>query len=246
VDVDTSHFTGNFPSHCSLECCTAPDGNWAQARWSLALPQVRLQGGAHNIFDIADAPRCTHVRLNIFPDGGVARLRVYGEVIPDLDALARSPEPADFASVTNGGLVLACSDMYFGSKNNLIMPGKPANMGGGWETRRRRGPGHDWIIVRLGARCHFERVTIATEHYKGNYPDRCSVDACYAESPLVEDLLMGKVGWQEILVPQKLNPDAIHQFQSELTNRGPFTHARLNIYPDGGISRLRVYGRISR
>jgi allantoicase len=246
VDVDTSHFTGNFPSHCSLERCSVPDGNWAQAQWSLALPQVRLHGGTHNVFDIEDGQRCTHVRLNIFPDGGVARLRVYGDVVPDFNALARSTEPVDFASVANGGLVLACSDMYFGSKNNLIMPGKPANMGGGWETRRRRGPGYDWIIVRLGARCHVERVAVETEHFKGNYPDRCSLDACNAEPTLAEDLVAGKGGWQEILAPVKLKPDAVHQYQAELSNRGPFTHVRLNIYPDGGVSRLRVYGRIPR
>jgi allantoicase len=207
------------------------------------LPKARLQGGAHNLFDIEDGERSTHVRLNIFPDGGVARLRVYGDVVPDLDGLARSSEPADFASVINGGLALSCSDTTFGSKNNLIMPGTPRDMGGGWETRRRRGPGYDWIIVRLGARCQIERIAIETEHFKGNYPDRCSIDACNVDAPLLDDLLTGKVPWKEILSPAKLGPDTVQIYERELLARGPFTHVRLNIYPDGGVSRLRVFGR---
>jgi len=257
VDIDTSHFTGNFPSHASVESCSAPNGDWQHVEWSLALPKVRLQGGSHNLFDVdgsaGPSGSRTHVRLNIYPDGGVARLRVYGEVVPDLAALARSAEPLDFASVANGGLVLAASDMYFGSKDNLIMPGRPATMGDGWETRRRRGPGYDWIIVRLGTRCSIERIAVETEHFKGNYPDQCSVDACNVEAARPEDprhhrcddLITGKAGWQEILAPVKLGPDAVHVYQSEISKRGPFTHVRLNTYPDGGISRLRVFGRIA-
>jgi allantoicase len=246
VDVDTSYFTGNFPSHCTLETCSRPAGDWEKAYWNLALPKARLQGGAHNVFDIDDNTPRTHVRLNVFPDGGVARLRVYGEVIPDLEACEGSAEPLDFASVTHGGLVLSASDMTFGSRNNLIMPGRPANMGGGWETRRRRGAGFDWVIVRLGTRCQLERVFVETEHFKGNYPDRCSIDACDVEAPTRDTLVTGKVGWQEILRPTKLDPDRVHIYQGELLSRGPFTHLRLNIYPDGGISRLRVFGRPAR
>ncbi len=119
-------------------------------------------------------------------------------------------------------------------------------MGGGWETRRRRGPGYDWIIVRLGARCHIERIVVETEHFKGNYPDRCSIDACNVDAPLLEDLVTGKARWQEIVAPAKLRPDAVHLYEGELRSRGPFTHVRLNIYPDGGISRLRVFGRAAR
>jgi len=244
ADVDTSFFTGNFPSHCSIEACTLSNDDWKNASWMPIVAKSRLQGGSHNPFDIDDEERRTHIRLNIFPDGGVARLRVYGEVLPDLDAIARSGQPVDFASVQNGGLALTCSDMYFGSKNNLIMPGRPVNMGGGWETKRRRGPGYDWIIVRLGARCHFEKIGIETEHFKGNYPDRCSLDACDAPGALVEDLATGAVRWMEVLPATKLGPDAVHEFTSELLTPGPFSHVRLKIYPDGGISRLRVFGRL--
>lgn len=246
VDVDTSYFTGNFPSHCSLESCSAPDGAWERAEWKVSLSKVRLQGGTHNLFDIEDKTPRTHVRLNIFPDGGVARLRVYGEVVPDLEALAESAEPADFASAANGGLVIRASDMYFSSKNNLILPGRPANTADGWETRRRRGAGFDWALIQLGARCELERVLVETEHFKGNHPDWCTIDACDAEAPSPDDLVTGKVGWREILAPAKLNPDTVHIYQSELLHRGPFSHLRLNIYPDGGISRLRAFGRWAR
>jgi len=121
-------------------------------------------------------------------------------------------------------------------------------MGDGWETRRRRGPGYDWIIVRLGATCSIERIAVETEHFKGNYPDQCSIDACNIEAPhpgdLRDYLVTGSAGWQETLAPVKLGPDAVHVYQGEISKRGPFTHVRLNIYPDGGISRLHVFGRM--
>jgi len=250
VDIDTNYFTGNFPSHAMVESCCAPDGDWQTGEWKLVVPKVRLQGGSHNLFDTeASDGRRTHVRLSIFPDGGVARLRVYGSVVPDLAALARSAEPVDFASIENGGVVLAASDAYFGSKSNLIMPGRPATLGGGWETRRRRGPGHDWVIVRLGARCLFERIAVETEHFKGNYPDCCSIEACDVNPPQPEhvrdDLVTGKIGWEKVVAPVKSGPDAVHVYRNKISKRGPFTHVRLDIYPDGGISRLRVFGRVA-
>lgn len=150
--------------------------------------------------------------------------------------------PIDLASATNGGLVLAASDMFFGSKNNVILPGRPANMGGGWETRRRRGPGYDWIIVRLGACGDVKAIHVETEHYQGNYPDTCSLDACGPAAGYIEDFITGRVPWQEILPPTPLKADSVHRFESELSDTGPFQYIRLNIYPDGGISRLRVFG----
>jgi len=243
VDVDTSFFTGNFPSHCSLDGANA-DSDPGDGDWHPVMAKVRLSGGGHNLFDVSHDGRLTHLRLNIFPDGGVARLRVYGEVMPGFDTLKSSKEPVDLASMVNGGRVLASSDSYFGHEQNLILPGRPANMGGGWETRRRRGPGYDWIIVRLGARTAIERIAVETEHYKGNYPDRCSIDACDAAGAVVQDLITGKRPWREILPSTKLEADARKMFERELTPAGPSTHVRLNIYPDGGVSRLRVFGKI--
>ncbi|HYL75001.1 MAG TPA: allantoicase [Bryobacteraceae bacterium] len=243
VDVDTSHFLGNFPSHCSIDGANA-DGDPIDTDWRPVLERVRLKGDSHNLFDIPQATRVTHLRLNIFPDGGVARLRVYGEAAPDFERLQASTEPVDLASVVNGGCVVASSDSFFGHAQNLILPGRPANMGGGWETKRRRGPGYDWIIVRLGARAAIQRIAVETEHYKGNYPDRCSIDACDAVGALAESLVTGRVAWHEILPAAKLEADAVHVFAAELNAPDPATHVRLNIYPDGGVSRLRVLGKI--
>jgi allantoicase len=240
VDVDTSHFVGNFPSHCSLDFAHV-GVRPREADWKPGLGKARLQGGGHNLFDIFSVDPVTHVRLNIFPDGGVARLRVYGEASPDFAQLAASPEPVDLASIVNGGLVLASSDEFFGNRHNLILPGRPANMGGGWETRRRRGPGYDWIIVKLGTRADIQRVAVETQHYKGNYPDACSLDSCDAPAALVEDLITGRVRWSEIAPAAKLAPDAVRVFEISAATA---THVRLNIYPDGGISRLRVFAKI--
>jgi allantoicase len=243
IKVDTSHFLGNFPSHCSVDGANV-DGEPDDADWTPVLRKSRLEGGRENIFDSENQGRLTHVRLNIFPDGGVARLRVFGDVLPDVDKLKLSPEPVDVASVINGGRALAASDEFFGSLQNLILPGRPVNMGGGWETRRRRGPGYDWIIIQLGVTSLIQNISVETEHYKGNYPDRCSIDACYAPEALTQDLIKGRVNWHEILPESKLECDAARVFESELQPQGPATHVRLNIYPDGGISRLRVFGKI--
>jgi allantoicase len=243
INVDTSHFLGNYPAQCSLDAATVA-GEPTEHDWKHGLGRVRLEGGGHNIFDIVNDARVTHVRLNIYPDGGVARLRVYGEVRPDIAKLKASADPVDLASVVNGGRVIASSDQFFGHQQNLILPGRPANMGGGWETRRRRGPGYDWIIVQLGARAAVHHVSVETEHYKGNYPDRCSIDTCDAPGALMEDLVTGKIRWREILPASKLEADAVRLFEKELNAGDPATHVRLNVYPDGGISRLRVFGKI--
>jgi allantoicase len=239
IDVDTSYFLGNFPSHCSLDGSNV--GNPGDGDWTEVLGKVRLAGGSHNLFDVDHAGQLTHIRLNIFPDGGVARLRAYGEVTSDLKALKSSTEPIDLASIVNGGRALASSDSFFGHQENLILPGRPANMGGGWETKRRRGPGYDWIIVKLSARAEVRRISVETEHYKGNYPDRCSIDTADAPRAIVEDLVTGKIPWKEIVPPAKLEANAVRLFE---TAPATATHVRLNIYPDGGISRLRVFGKI--
>ncbi len=244
INVDTAHFLGNFPSHCSLDaadCAAEPTEN----DWKPALGKMPLTGGGHNVFDgIAHSGRVTHVRLNIYPDGGVARLRVYGEVLPDFAKLKSYAEPVDFASIANGGRIAASSDEFFGHQQNLILPGRPANMGGGWETRRRRGPGYDWIIVQLGTRTAIQRISVETEYYKGNYPDRCSIDVCNAPGALSEDLTTGKTQWTQVLSESKLEADSMRLFETELSPVPPATHVRLNIFPDGGISRLRVFGKI--
>lgn len=255
VNVDTNHFIGNFPEACSIDGCVAPDGASADALtassvvWAPILTKSRLRGGSQNLFAVASAARWTHLRLNIFPDGGVARLRVHGDVAPDWTMLSRAGNAdglVDVAAAAHGGVVLACNDMFFGPKDNLILPGNSINMGNGWETRRRRGAGHDWIVVRLARRTQVQRLEIDTHHFKGNFPDTCSVDVCDltgVDLPAADFLHPHpQVQWRELLNKQTLRADAAHVFTELAAMQA--THLRLNIYPDGGISRLRVFGRV--
>ena len=239
VIVDTAHFRGNYPESCSLEACAVEGYPGLQeletAEWSEVLPRSPLQGDAKNRFPIeGESRRVTHLRFNVYPDGGVARLRVYGDVIPDWARLIRFGGEIDLAAVENGGLVLTCSDMFFGNRHNLILPGPPLGMHDGWETRRRRGPGHDWAIVKLGARGAVHRVEVDTSHFKGNAPGSCSVEGCDGNLD----------SWREILPLTPLRPHTRHRFD-QVAAAGPITHARLNIHPDGGVARLRLFGALA-
>ena len=190
--------------------------------------------------------RVTHLRFKIYPDGGVARLRVHGEVIPDWPALNRTGGEIDLAAVEHGGWVIVSSDMFFGSRNNLILPGRSTGMHDGWETRRRRGPGHDWCIVRLGAAGKISRVEVDTSHFKGNFPESCSLEVCAAPRDLTDPGALGALPWKEILTRTKLQADSLHVYEKELLNAGEATHARFHIYPDGGVARLRIFGTLAK
>ena len=251
VVVDTSFFRGNYPEHCSLEACaldglpTTEELLGESIQWTQILPQLPLSGDTKNPFAIESGQRFTHLRLKIYPDGGVARLRVYGEVVPDWDRIQRLGGDVDLAAVENGGMVLACSDMFFGHRHNLIMPGRAANMSDGWETKRRRGPGHDWTIIKLGRRGHIRRLEVDTAWFKGNFPESCALEATNA-GDLSEDKLtdLSQV-WQSILPRTKLQAHTRHFFESELLDAGTVSHLRFNIFPDGGVSRLRAFGTIA-
>jgi allantoicase len=232
VDVETTHFKGNYPETCTIE---AGDGE----HWLEILPVSRLKGDAHNRFDIEIALEATHLRLRIFPDGGVARLRAYGRVAPDWTRLKERPE-LDLAAAEHGGFVVSCSDMFFGSRNNLIMPGDATHMGDGWETRRRRGPGHDWSIIRLAAPGTIHRVEVDTRHFKGNAPGACDLEAA-AVSPEADEPI-DAVTWHPLVDRVPLTPHAVHVFEREVRAVGAVTRVRFNIYPDGGVGRLRLFG----
>jgi allantoicase len=236
VVVDTAFFRGNFPEACSIDgvsmSADAPVDDLLTATWQPMLPKVALEGDSENLFGIDFGYAVTHIRFNIFPDGGVARLRVHGDPIPDWHRAGGLSSEVDLAAVENGGEVLACSDMFFGPKNNLIMPGRARNMSDGWETRRRRGPGHDWVVIRLAAEGLVHRIEVDTNHFKGNYPDTASI----------EGSLDGEA-WIEVLPRTKLQAHTRHFFVDELTSRGPFRQLRLNVFPDGGVSRLRLWGK---
>ncbi len=241
VDIDTNHFLGNHPPFASLDAARA-DGEISdleQLRWTTILEKSPLDPGSQNLFAIANEEAWTHLRLNIFPDGGVARLRVYGVVVPDWSKV-RPGETVDLAAVENGGVPLACSDMFFSSMNNLIMPGRSENMGDGWETKRRRGPGHDWLILQLGRPGAIRKIEVDTNHFKGNYPDTCSLEGVQAPGATAEEL--ASAAWQPILPQTKLEAHTRHFFEQELAPLENCTHVRLNIFPDGGVSRLRLWG----
>jgi allantoicase len=249
VVCDTSFFRGNYPEQCSLEACAIdgqPDVEQLtsnEIQWAEILPVSELQGDSQNPFAIENGNRFTHLRLKIYPDGGVARLRVYGEVVPDWIALARRGE-IDLAAAENGALVLACSDMFFGHRHNLIMPGRAADMSDGWETKRRRGPGYDWSVIKLATAGDIRRIEVDTSHFKGNYPDSCSLEACDARGEAVNELNHASLSWTEILSRTKLQAHTRHFYEEEIKSIGAVTHVRFNIYPDGGVSRLRIYGTL--
>ena len=270
VVIDTSFFRGNYPERASLDAYELPglptvaELTRETTPWMPLLEPVPLAGDARNRFEVdgGSGPtggggggggggkqgkqrerRVTHVRLNIFPDGGIARLRVHGEARPEPRTL-RNGAVVDLAAMELGGFVVACSDMFFGHRQNLILPGRSTHMGDGWETRRRRGPGHDWTIVRLAARGVVERIEIDTDHFKGNAPDACTVESCDAAGATAEALTGDGAAWTELLARTKLQPHTRHRFE-ELKHDAPATHVRLAIHPDGGVARLRVFGRVT-
>jgi allantoicase len=250
VVVDTSHFQGNYPEYCSIEACTidhqptAAELTSQSIQWSEILPKTELKGDSQNPFEIQNDRRFTHLWFKIYPDGGVARLRIYGEVVPDWKALRSIGGEVDLAAVENGGLVLSCSDMFFGHRHNLIMPGRSLNMSDGWETRRRRGSGHDWVIVKLGTTGVIRRVEVDTSYFKGNFPESCSLEACDAIGLPGESLTDPAVSWKTVVPQTKLEAHKRHFFAIEVLDAGTVSHVRFNIFPDGGVSRLRIYGSI--
>ncbi|MBX3074743.1 allantoicase [Candidatus Obscuribacterales bacterium] len=249
VDIDTNHFLGNHPPYASIDALYL-EGDVSveklqKADWTEILPKSPLKQGSQNIYAVAgvSAP-WTHLRLNIYPDGGVARLKVFGTVHRNW----RDMDPkvdVDLAAAENGGLVVAANDMFFGNKNNMIMPGRGENMGDGWETRRRRDlPGHDWAVIRLARPGLLRKIEVDTCHYKGNFPDACFIDGCYAPNQDIDALNAHSFAWTPILPVTKLQADHQHYFDKELQNDGPWSHIRLSIVPDGGISRFRAWCKV--
>lgn len=245
-DVDTSHFTGNYPPAVSIEAtdCVSDDPAVLEAAsWSEVLAPTPLAGNSHHLLECAAPGPWSHLRLRIYPDGGIARLRVYGRPVGAFD----DPEARyDLAAAANGGRAVAWNDAHFGAAANLLLPGRGLTMGEGWETRRRREPGHDWCILELGAAGAIERIEVDTAHFKGNYPDRCSLQAARVEGATDAALVTQSMFWPLLLPEQKLSMDAIHSFTEGIAELGPVSHVRFNIHPDGGVSRLRLWGKPAR
>lgn len=246
LDIDTRHFTGNYPPFASVQACRTDGTPDANTNWTVLLPQVPLSGNGQNVFALSSQGIWTHLKLNIFPDGGVARFRAYGRIEFDWAAQAPRSDPIDLVAALHGGRALACSDEHYGSMHNVLLPGRAASMADGWETRRRREPGFDWIILALGCRGRVDYLDIDTTHFKGNFPHQVSIQGALLSEEWDAHAALQSMYWSSLLQPQFLKADNTHRFQSALRDVGPISHVRVNIHPDGGLSRVRVFGRPDR
>ncbi len=245
VLVDTTHFKGNAPQEVALEGIEAPDTAspaqlLASEAWFTLLPRVAVKPDALNVLSLKSAsPRVTHVRLHIFPDGGVARLRVYGRAAPEPRTFWRVGS-VDLGAVENGGTVVEVSNEFFGPPANLLLPGRGVNMGDGWETKRRRTPGSDWAVIRLARRGLIDRIELDTHFFKGNAPQATLIEALDEDeigAEGVKQLLRAPKGWQTLVARTPLVQHRRHQL--EPSRPLPVTHVRVHIYPHGGVNRLR-------
>lgn len=244
-EINTRFFTGNHPPQASIEGAMIdglPDEN---TEWTEIVPSSAIAPDAHNLFPVDTDQPFNCLRLNMFPDGGIARFRVWGNPVcewkqADTDGLH------ELSAIVNAGRVIGYSDAHYGDPWVILTPGRGENMGDGWETRRRREPGNDWIVIALGAAGNVKRIEIDTAHFRGNYPDRCNILAARLAPAPDADIVAASDSWAELLPEQKLQMHHIHTFDAPAINDlGPVTHIRLNIYPDGGISRVRIFGQLA-
>jgi allantoicase len=233
VVVDTAWFRGNYPPEVSVEAVCA-DGYPApaeleQLEWAPLVARTGARGDTANHYPVTSPRRWTHLRLSIYPDGGVARFRVHGQALPDPAFLTGT---VDLAALEHGGRVLDCSDAFFGSASNLIMPGRARGMADGWENARRRGPGNDYVVIGLAAAGVARRVEVDTSYFVGNAPGWVSLAGRRATGE-----------WNELLPRTRVQPDTRHQWA--VASPRPVSQVRLDVFPDGGLARLRVHGELT-
>ncbi|KAI0268773.1 allantoicase [Gloeopeniophorella convolvens] len=262
-DIDTTHFNGNEGPEASVDALLIAEGEEAptadDARWTEILPKVSLGPTSSHLFKIPETQAINYVKLNMYPDGGIARFRVYGNVVP---IHPKSPgEVFDLGHVFAGGKVVFTSDQHFGVGSNLTLPGRGEDMSDGWETKRSRQPAHkDWVIIKLGAAGHLSHVAIDTANFKGNFPQYCELHAINSDSDIPPHTAShappptcypasekdapcaDEDKWALVLPQVYLGPHREHFFQVDSAGKGVFTHVRLTIYPDGGVKRVRVFG----
>ncbi|MFI0815092.1 allantoicase [Streptomyces sp. NPDC021098] len=239
--VDTAHFRGNYPQAVSVEAASVPgtpspaDLLADDTEWTTLVPRTPVGGHAANGFPVSVPRRFTHLRLKQHPDGGVARLRVHGEVVPD-PAWLTALGTFDLAALENGGAAEDASDRFFSPPANSIQPGRSRKMDEGWETRRRRDRGNDWVRYRLTEQARIRAVEIDTGCYKGN---AAGWAALYGRDATADP----DSPWTELLPRSPLQPDTVHRFL--LHEAPPVTHVRMDIYPDGGVARLHLHGSLT-
>ena len=243
IEIDTSYFTGNFPPFFSLEGIYSETEPNKDSNWKSLIAKTNLIGDCKNNFELNLKEKFNFVRLQIFPDGGVARIRLFGEVKYNWDEF-NNEEIIEISSLKLGGSILAYNNAHYGDVSALLSEGRGKTMGDGWETRRRREPGNDWIIIKLAQKGKIEKIEIDTAHFKGNYPDRASIQAISIDKNITtKDLIQSSENWDVILDETKLTADNIHEYEINSNSKAEATHIRLNIYPDGGVSRLRIFGK---
>lgn len=239
IEIDTRNFTGNYPPAASVEWARSPETMPAEADWNPLLGFTALKGNSRLALPVTLEETVTHLRLHIYPDGGVARLRVYGQVV----AAFKASERIDLVAMENGGLPVAANDEHFGQVANMLAPGPARDMGDGWETRRRREPGHDWSIIAMARPGRIEEIEVDTSHFKGNFPDRCFIQAIGGPVQPRDLLITQSIYWPILLPEQKLSANAQHLFSDQILAHEPVRYLRLNIIPDGGVARLRIWGK---
>jgi len=244
VNIDTTHFSGNHPNQASLAACYSkkniPD---KKTKWKIILNKKKIWSNSHNILNISNKSIFTHVKLNIFPDGGVARLRLYGSIAAEM--LFFGKKLINLSSLLNGASIIAYNNEHFGKAENILAPGKAKNMGDGWETRRNRGKNFDWLILKCARAGKVNKIQIDTHHYKGNYPDMCSLQAVYLAGKISSKVIVRKSKkWKLLLNKVKLHANRRHNFRNKLMSTDKINYIKINIFPDGGISRFKVFGNI--
>jgi allantoicase len=242
VLIDTSFFNGNQPEFASIEGCFSSHKSLKKNLWTNILKKKKLNPNKKHFFKSSSNKTFNFVRLNIFPDGGIARLRLMGDI--DLSKEILPKNKINLASILNGSKIIACSDEHFGKAENLLAPGKSKNMGNGWETGRRRGPGYDWVIIKLGRAGNISSFEVNTHYFKGNYPSHFSVQANFISNDIsIQKIVDLSKSWKYILNNNKLKPNSSLSVKNNLMLNNKINLIKLNIFPDGGISRLRIYGK---
>jgi allantoicase len=242
VNIDTSHFNGNQPSMVSLEGCYSKSNDIKNFKWKNLISKKKIKANSHHLFSSSSKAICTHVKLNIFPDGGIARLRLYGNISKKNDSLRN--KKINLASLLDGATVIACNNEHFGKAENILAPGKAKNMGDGWETRRRRDKGFDWLILDSLKGEKIDKIEISTHHFKGNYPSHFSLQAAYI--PNIRSsyaIVKNSNKWKFLLNKKNLSANKNHVFRNKLMKNNKINFIKINIFPDGGISRFKIFGK---
>jgi allantoicase len=241
VDVDTSHFNGNQPAMISIEGANSNSSKINQFKWQPLLSKKKTKANNHHYFTVKSKNVFSHIKFNIFPDGGVARLRLYGSIAKSNKLKNKI---INIASLLDGAAVIACNNEHFGKAENILAPGKAKNMGDGWETRRRMEKGFDWLILNSLDGKEIDKIEISTHHFKGNFPSYCSLQAAYLpKSKNSKKIVNSSTKWKYLLKDAKLSANKVHLFKNDLMKKDKINFIKINIFPDGGISRFRVYGK---